>query len=173
MIRIIITFLCLLFPATAFAGSAAKEITGYRDIRVVFSPNAHKCGLKDGKIFSDHLSKKLADLGVKQRDDRNVVIRLGIGGAAFGLINGHCALGTDLSFQTILKAKNIVTKNARVRAAVDRLGAIPINLFNVESFAVEAQIETGSGTEKRVLVDEKVYEMIDLMADHFAKNRKP
>jgi hypothetical protein len=172
MIKVIITFLCLLFPTVAFSGNVTKEIKGYRDIRVVFSPNAHKCDLKDAKAFSGYLAKKLAGLGIKKRDDSIVVIRLGVSGASFGLIKGHCALGTDLSFRTILKAENIVTKNDRVRAAVDRLGAFPINLYNIGQFGVEARVETGSGKEKRVLVDEKVFEMLDRMVERFAKARK-
>ena len=171
MTRGIITLLCLLFPVTAFAGNAIKEISGYRDIKVVFSPNAHTCDLKDTKKFTEHLSKKLASLGIKKSKESIVVARLGIGGSSFGLIKGHCAVGTDLSFQTILQSENIVTKNKDVRAAVDRLGAFPVNLYSIGQFAVAPREESVTRGKTLNKVDQKIFQMIDHMADKIAKGK--
>ena len=172
MKKVIITFLCLLFPTGAFAGNAIKEITGYRNIKVNFSSTAESCDLNDTKKFTDHLAEKLAKLGIKQRNDSVVVARLDIGGESFGLIKGHCALGTELTFRTILKSDNIATDNSNVRKAVDRLGAFSVDLYNVDLFAVEARVVSGGGPEKRILVDEKVLEMIDYMANKIAEGKK-
>ena len=98
--------------------------------------------------------------------------RLDIGGESFGLIKGHCALGTELTFRTILKSDNIATDNSNVRKAVDRLGAFSVDLYNVDLFAVEARVVSGGGPEKRILVDEKVLEMIDYMANKIAEGKK-
>jgi len=171
MIRGIITLLCVLFPATAFAGNAIKEISGYQKIDVVFSQNAHTCDLKDAKKFTEHLTKKLASLGIKQNENSVVVARLGIGGSSFGLIKGFCAVGTDLSFQTVLKSNNIVTKNQDVRAAVDRLGAFPVNLYSIGQFAVAPRVESVTAGKKQNKVDEKIYQMIDHMAEKIAQGK--
>lgn len=172
MTKSIIALLCLLFPVTAFAGNAIKEISGYRDIKVVFSQNAHTCDLKDAKKFTEHLSKKLASLGIKKSEKSIVVARLGIGGSSFGLIKGHCAVGTNLSFQTILQSENIVTKNKDVRAAVDRLGAFPVNLYSIGQFAVAPREESVTAGKTLNKVDQKIFQMIDHMADKIAKGKK-
>ncbi len=157
--------------ATALAQSVPQEITGYRAIDVTFSANAHKCNLKDSEMFTARLRDRLSEIGIEHSDQSIVVARIGVTGFRYGLLGGTCASQTQLTFQTVLRAENIVTDNPAVRRAVDRLQVLPIILYDIGSIGVQPQTEPDQGGPS-VTSRDAVFEMIDSLVERFDQDRK-
>lgn len=127
--------------------SVPKEILGYKDLSVSFSKSAGDCNLKDATVFADRLKDKLAGIGIAQRDDVYNAVNLGVSAQRFGVVGGHCVTLVELSFHAALGKDNIVTSDARVKNAVDRLGVIPLVLYKDGEFAVQPQTQPAAGGE--------------------------
>ena len=89
---------------------------------------------------------------------------------AFGLLNVECALYTQMTFSTVIPAENITGVDETRRKILDKVGALPVVIWESNSYAVAAR--TGEDVEdadrQPVL---KLMTMIDLMTEHLAKQR--
>ena len=166
----VLTLLALAVPATAFAQSVPREIRHFKNITVGFSENAHRCNLTDAQVFIDHLAQRLSEMGVPQNDSSDIFVVVGISGMRFGVLGGHCATNTQLTFQTILTASNIVTNDPQVRAAVDRLGQFPVVLYESSMFGVQPQSQPSAGGPSVTSRDASLG-MIDTMISEFIHAR--
>ena len=168
-----LTFLLIsiLFSSPAFSDNLPKEIWGYRDTVVTFSMNAEKCNLKDDAQFKTRLREKLNSIGIKQTDETNLVAILSISATGVGVLNTQCASNIQLSFASVLRADNIVTDNERTRRIVDRLGQIPIIVYQIGMFGVQSMQQPAAGGESKD-AQKAVIDMIDKMVTRLAKDRK-
>ena len=166
----VLTLLALAVPATAFAQSVPKEIRDYKSIRVGFSQNAHNCNLTEAEVFATHLAQRLAEIGIPQNDNSDVFVVIGISGVKFGMLGGNCATNTQLTFQTVLMAANIVTNDPEVRAAIDRLGQFPVVLYERAMFGVQPQTQPSAGGPSTTSRDASLG-MLDKMVAGLAEAR--
>ena len=163
---------CLVsFGAAAQGTGVPKEIVGYRNIEVTFSKSAAECNLTDGKMFEDRLRRKLADLGISQREDMYSMVGLNINARPFGLLDAQCVTRVEVVFQTLLGKDNIVTSDQRVRQLVDRLGVVPITYYKDGAFAVQAQTQPAAGGES-TKAQEAALEMIDTIVERLKEKRQ-
>ncbi len=167
----VLTLLALAVPATGFAQSVPQEIRDVREITVTFSENAHKCNLTDGKMIAERVRDRLIEIGIPQRQNSDVFVVLGVSGVKFGMLGGNCATNAQLTFQTILRAENIVTDDPEVRAAIDRLGQFPVVLWERGIFGVQPQTQPSAGGPS-VTSRDAVLKAIDDMVATFAEARQ-
>jgi hypothetical protein len=158
--------------SSAFAASAVKEISGFNTIKAEFTRNAEKCGFESLEPFERRLRKDLEAVGVTQNSESIVEVGLEIGGIVYGAANSQCAVNVSLDFRTTLTADNITTNNRAVRAAVDRLGAFPISLYKVGSFAVSTTLYTVYDNRNITQAEAAVLKMIDRLVTRFEEARK-
>lgn len=142
MRHLILTCALCVFTTGAFAQtSIPKEIVGYNKIAVTFSEDAKKCNLEDPTAYKMRLGEKLAGIGIKQNDQSVMTASLVVSGQKFGATGGYCVSLVELSFQTALSKDNIVTGDKNVRRAVDKIGIIPIIVYERGMMAVQPQTE--------------------------------
>jgi len=170
MLRIIVLMMSLVPLAPAFAGNVTKELNGYNGLSVSISENAAKCNLTDSAVFSDYLREKLHDLGLKNNPNSMVHVALGISGMTFGLLGAQCVTHTQVSFNVLLRAENIVTDNQTARAAIDRLGEVPIKLWSHSAFGVTPLSQPAAGGKSLAAYD-AVKSHIDLIVARFKKSQ--
>lgn len=156
----------------AFAETAASEITGFSKLKVNFTKNAQKCGFQSLEPFERNLRKDLAAIGIRQSESSIIELDLEIGGINYGALETQCAIDVSLDFRTTLRASNIVTDNAAVRQAVDRLQAFPVSLYNVGAFAVETTLYTVADGRNVTKAEAKVLEIIGHLVKRFDEERK-
>lgn len=154
--------------AAAQESGVAKELAGYRDVSVAFSESAGDCNLKDSGLFANQLKDKLAEIGIKQRDDVYSVARLGISAQKFGV---ECVTLVELTFEGKLSKDNIVTSDERVKATVDRLGIIPLVIYKDGEFAVQPQSQPAAGGESTTS-QEAALGMIEDLVDRLKARRQ-
>ena len=170
MLRIIVLMMSLVPLAPAFAGNVTKELNGYNGLSVSISEIAAKCNLTDSAVFSDYLRGKLHDLGLKDNPNSMVHVALSISGTTFGLLGAHCVTHTQVSFNVLLRAENIVTDNQTAREAIDRLGAFPIRLWSHSAFGVKPLSQPAAGGKSLAAYD-AVKNQIDLIVARFKKSQ--
>lgn len=154
--------------AAAQQGGVAEELNGYRNLAVNFSKHAGDCNLKDPGLFEGRLKDKLAEIGIEQRDDVYAMARLGISAQKFG---AHCVTMVELSFHGNLGKDNIVTSDQNLKAAVDRLGVIPLIIYKDGEFAVQPQAQPAAGGESTTS-REAALGMIEDMVDRLKAKRQ-
>jgi hypothetical protein len=71
----------------------------------------------------------------------------------------------------VLRADNIVTDNERTRRIVDRLGQIPIIVYQIGMFGVQSMQQPAAGGESKD-AQKAVIDMIDKMVTRLAKDRE-
>jgi len=170
--KLLAASLVFLAAQPAFAESAAKEITGYYKLTVNFTKNAKKCGFESLEPFERTLRNDLAAVGVKQTDGSIIEIDLEIGGINYGALETQCAIDVSLDFRTTLQSSNIVTDNAAVRRAVDRLQAFPVSLYQVGAFAVETTLYTVADGRNVTRAEARVLDLIHHLVQRFDQQRK-
>lgn len=170
-VRKAIALLLIMFPiAPAYAGNVTKEIISYKSISVGFSKNAANCNLTDEASLEGYLVEKLDELGLKENPNSQLHVALNVAGTTLGLLESQCATYTGLQFESRLRADNIVTDDAAVRAAVDRLGEFPIVLWTHSAFAVTTLPEPSAGGESFAAYD-SVKEQLDLIVARYKEQR--
>jgi len=170
--KLLAASLVLLIAQPAYAESAAKEITGYYKLTVNFTKNAKKCGFESLEPFERTLRKDLDAIGVHKTDGSIIEVDLEIGAINYGALDSQCAIDVSLDFRTTLRAENIVTDNPSVRRAVDRLGAFPVSLYQVGSFAVETTLYTVADGRNVTKAEARVLDFIHHLVQRFDKQRK-
>ena len=116
-------------PPAHGQSSVAKEIIWFHSAQASLSKSAAKCNLTDPNMFSSHLSKRLHAIGLPRNKNSRIVATVGIAATTYGFLSGSCAYNVTLQFQTFLGAEEIVTTDPRVRAALDRLGNLPVSIY--------------------------------------------
>ncbi len=170
MWRIFVLMMSLVPLTPAFAGNVTKELRGYNGLTVSISETAAKCNLTDSAVFSDYMGGKLDELGLKDNPNSKVHVVLGISGTTFGLLGAQCVTHTQLSFNVLLRADNIVTDNQTARAAIDRLGTIPIRLWSHSAFGIKPLSQPAAGGKSLAAYD-AVKNQIDLIVARFKKSQ--
>ena len=158
--------------ASAQQSSVPKEITGYKDIMVAFSPSAGDCNLKEAEVFKNHVKEKLAEIGIVQRDDLYSVVTLGISAQQFGAIGGHCVTNVQMAFQASLSNKNIVSSDPRLTSAMDRLQVIPITFYKDGAFSVQPQVQSSTSGAPSKASEEAALGMIDGIVERLKAKRQ-
>ncbi len=170
MWRMMVLMMSLVPLAPAFAGNVTKEINGYNGLSVSISETAAKCNLTDSAVFSDYLRGKLHELGLKDNPNSKVHVAVGISGTTFGLLGANCVMHTQVSFNVLLRAENIVTDNQTAREAIDRLGEFPIRLWSHNAFGVKPLSQPAAGGKSLAAYD-AVKNQIDLIVARFKKSQ--
>ena len=170
MWRIFVLMMSLVPLAPAIAGNVTKELNSYNGLTVSISENAAKCNLTDKAVFSDYLGGKLHELGLKDNPNSMVHVVLGISGTTFGLLGAQCVMHTQVSFNVLLRAENIVTDNQTARAAIDRLGEFPIRIWSHGAFGIKPLSQPAAGGKSLAAYD-AVKDQIDIIVARFKKNQ--
>lgn len=157
-------------PAAAPAETVSDEISGYRQIYVNFNDSAGTCNLTDDKMFADRLAEKLLEIGVNRYDGAGLDANLGISANAQGTLSTSCAWHVQLSFIAVLPAEAIQTSAPSLRAALDRLGDIPVMIYRRGRFGSVALSQPARGGPS-VTAQEAVLTAIDTLVEEFAKSR--
>lgn len=168
-------FLVLMFcfvPSTGFAENVVNGLSGYNNIVIDFTKNAAKCELEDAKDYAKHLEEKLSKLGISKQQDSSVRLRLELGGVPLGMLDGQCVVAANLSVATELQSKNVVTSDKQVRMAIDRAGSFDVTLFKAGAFAAASQVYTQVGGKSKSLVQWKLREIIERLANKLDEARK-
>ncbi len=116
-------------PPAYAQSSVAKEIVWFHSAQVSLSKSAAKCNLTDPNMFASHLSERLQAIGIARNKNSRIVATLGISATTYGFLSGNCAYNVTFQFQSFLNAEEIVTTDPRIRAALDRLGNLPVSIY--------------------------------------------
>ena len=162
--KFLIVIFCL-FPSTVFAESVVKGMNGYNKIVVDFSKNADQCELEGASAYVAHLRENLAGIGIDEKQDSNVRLRLKLGGTPLGLMDGQCAVAANLSVETVLEGKNVKARDRQVQMAIDRAGSFEVTLFNTGAFAVTSQVYKHIDGKSKSLVQWKLREIIKRLTE--------
>ena len=171
MRTVFLAALIALFATSAQATNLPKEVWAFRDVTVSFSKNAGNCNITDPDVYANRLREGLGGIGIKENPDVALVAHLAISANGIGPLNTQCTSQVNMSFQTVLRADNIVTDNERQRRIVDRLGVIPITVYQIGMFGVQSMSEPTAGG-KSMKAHEAVLQMIDKMIVRFGEARK-
>ncbi len=159
-------------PVVQAADSVAKELRGYRSLEVKLDDDAADCKLDTrDKDIRAHAVSAMEKLDLIETSDAQVDASLVVGNIAFGALNVECALHVELSFHTNIPAQNITGVNAETRAILDRLGSLPVKVWDRSAFGVAAQ----TGLNKEEAFEQayiRVNEMTDLLVDLIAEQRQ-
>ncbi|TQV71907.1 hypothetical protein [Denitrobaculum tricleocarpae] len=159
-------------PLAQAADLVAKELRGYRSLEVILDDDAADCALdvRDKEIRA-HAVSAMEKLDLIETPDAQVDASLVVGNIAFGALNVECALHVELSFHTGIPAQNITGVDAETRAILDRMGALPVTVWNRSAFGVAAQrgLTKEEAFEKAYI---RVTEMTDLLVDIIAEQRQ-
>lgn len=158
--KFLIVILCL-FPSTVFAENVVKGLNGYNKIVVDFTKNADRCELEGASAYVAHLRENLAGIGISEKQDSNVSLRLQLGGTPLGMLDGQCAVAANLSVETVLHAKNVRANDRQVQMAIDRAGSFEVTLYNTGAFAVSSQVYKHIDGKSKSLVQWKLREIIE------------
>jgi hypothetical protein len=169
--KLLAAALVLFAAQPALGESAAKEIRSFNKLKANFTKNAQKCGFQSLEPFERTLRKDLAAVGVQQSDASIIEIDLEIGGISYGALDTQCAIDVSLDFRTTLRASNIVTDNAALRQAIDRLQAFPVSLYEVGAFAVETTLYTVADGRNVTKAEAKMLELIGHLVQRFNDER--
>lgn len=169
--RILILIFCFI-PSTVFAENVVNGLSGYNDIVIDFTKNASKCELEDARDYAKHLQEKLSKLGISKQQDSSVKLRLELGGTPLGMLDGQCVVAANLSVATVLQSKNVVTTDKEVRLAIDRAGSFDVTLFKAGAFAAASQVYKHIDGKSKSLVQWKLREIIDRLANKLDEARK-
>jgi hypothetical protein len=167
---IIVMGLMVASPPSIAQTSVPKEIIWYHSVKVGFSKSAAKCNLKDPKMFASHLSKELEGIGIKRNPKSRVVATLSVSAKAFGLMDAQCAYNVIFQFQSLLNASEINVKDPRVNAALDRLGKLPISIYQDGVFGVV--VLKGLSADNPVTAQKQVLEVTTGLVKRFKAARK-
>lgn len=160
---------CLLAAgAQAQMSNVPKEITGYNEMAVTFSKEASKCNLEDADLFKAHLSDKLAAIGLRRSAESYAGVNLRITGQKFGF---ECVTMVELTFEGAIGKDNFVTSDERLKAAVDRLGVIPVIFYEEGRIAVQPQAQPAAGGESKTSEKAALAMIDDLVASLKAKRQ--
>ncbi len=159
--------LSIFFASPVLADNLPKEIWGYRDTVVTFSKSAGQCNLNDAALLKERLRVKLAEIGIKQSDETNLVAIISVSATGVGMLKTQCASNVQLSFESVLRAENIVTDNERTRKIVDRLGQIPIIVYQIGMFGVQSMQQPAAGGDS-MDAQKAVIDMIDKLVARLA-----
>ena len=116
-------------PPAYAQSSVAMEIVWFHSAQVSLSKSAAKCNLTDPNMFASHLSERLQAIGIARNKNSRIVATLGISATTYGFLSGNCAYNVTFQFQSFLNAEEIVTTDPRIRAALDRLGNLPVSIY--------------------------------------------
>ncbi len=159
-------------PVAQAADSVAKELRGYRSLEVKLDDDAADCALDTrDKDIRAHAVSAMEKLDLIETSDAQVDASLVVGNIAFGALNVECALHVELSFHTNIPAQNITGVNEETRAILDRLGSLPVKVWDRSAFGVAAQ----TGLNKEEAFEQayiRVNEMTDLLVDLIAEERQ-
>jgi len=161
--KFLIVIFCL-FPSTVFAENVVKGLNGYNKIVIDFTKNADRCELEGANAYVAHLREKLAGIGISEKQDSNVSLRLQLGGTPLGMLDGQCAVAANLSVETVLHAKNVRANDRQVQMAIDRAGSFEVTLYNTGAFAVSSQVYKHIDGKSKSLVQWKLREIIERLA---------
>jgi hypothetical protein len=169
--RFLILILCFL-PSTVFAENVVNGLDSYGKIVIDFTKNAEKCELEDAKAYTAHLREKLAKLGISEQPESKVRLRLELGGIPLGMLDGQCVVAANLSVGTILQAKNMVAPDKKIQMAMDRAGSFEVTLYKAGAFAAASQVYKLIDGKSKSLVQWKLRDMIDRLANRLDNDRK-
>lgn len=161
--KFLIVIFCL-FPSTLFAENVVKGLNGYNKIVIDFTKNADRCELEGANAYVAHLRENLAGIGISEKQDSNVSLRLQLGGTPLGMLDGQCAVAANLSVETVLHAKNVKANDRQVQMAIDRAGSFEVTLYNTGAFAVSSQVYKHIDGKSKSLVQWKLREIIERLA---------
>ncbi len=169
--RLLILIFCFL-PSTVFAENVVNGLDSYGKIVIDFTKNAGKCELEDAQAYTVHLREKLTKLGIAERPDSKVRLRLELGGIPLGMLDGQCVVAANLSVGTILQAKNYAAPDQKIQMAMDRAGSFEVTLYKAGAFAAASQVYKLVGGKSKSLVQWKIREMIERLASRLDEDRK-
>ncbi|WP_282609769.1 hypothetical protein [Pelagibius sp. Alg239-R121] len=160
------------FVSVAQANDVAKELRGYRNLEVKLDDDAADCDLdaRDKEIRA-HAVSAMEKLQLDERPDALVDASLIVSNIAFGLLDVECALHVELSFHTSIPAQNITGVDTETRAMLDRLGALPVTVWDRSAFGVASRtgLNSEEAFEKSYL---RVVELTDLLVDLLREQRQ-
>ncbi len=104
MLRVAAFILALCVTVPAMARNITSEVQYYRNVDVVFSENAHICGLKDPAPFVEQITKKLSGMDVPHNPDGVVDLVVTITARGSGLLKQNCTGHVLVQLQTILSS---------------------------------------------------------------------
>ena len=137
--------------------SVAKEVIWFRSVQTSLSKSAAKCGLNDPNILAIHLSQQLQAIGMARNPISRIVATLSIAAQSFGLLGAQCVYNLTFQFQSFLKVQEITTPDPRVRAALNRLGHLPVSIYQDGIFGVVVLSGSPDGSESmRIKVKEAI-----------------
>lgn len=94
--------MCVAVPATA--RNITSEVQYYRSIEIIFSENAHICGLKDPQPFAELAETRLSGMDVPHNPDGVVDLVITITARGSGLLKQNCTGHVLVQLQTILSS---------------------------------------------------------------------
>ena len=149
-------------PSAYAQNSAAKEIIWFRAAKVGLSPGAADCNLRDANFFASYLSDRLQAIGIARNSNSRLVATLSIAASGFGFLGSQCAYNVTFQFQTVLMPHEINTPDPRVRAALNRLGHLPVSIYQDGMFGVVA---ISGSSDRPNSVEKKVNEAISALTE--------
>lgn len=137
--------------------SVAKEVIWFRSVQTSLSKSAAKCGLNDPNILATHLSQQLQAIGITRNPKSRIVATLSIAAQSFGILSTQCVYNLTFQLQSFLNAQEITTPDPRVRAALSRLGHLPVSIYQDGIFGVVVLSGSPDGSESmRIKVKEAI-----------------
>ncbi|UUX48456.1 hypothetical protein NUH88_13675 [Nisaea acidiphila] len=168
----------LLAALAAISGKAeaveavAKELVAYKESKIVFDSKTKKtCNLeKSLKDFQDHLDAALISLGINDSEESGLVAVLLISNEAFAIRKSHCAIYVSLSFQTRIPAEMFTRLTDGQKAALERIGSLPVSIWSASAMAVAPLIEPSEGGESD-MAQKAVIRLTDAIVDLLRNQR--
>ncbi|MEM7170278.1 MAG: hypothetical protein AAF530_08905 [Pseudomonadota bacterium] len=110
--KILIPFIAAcLMSLPAMARDITSEVQYHKDIKVLFSPNADKCGFKDEAPFMELAKEQLDKMDVPYNPDGLTTVVINITASAGGFLDQSCIAYASLRLQVDFKS-NFFNQNA-------------------------------------------------------------
>lgn len=100
MMRLFIVLSALVAAWPAAARNITSEVQYYRNIDVIFSENAHVCGLNDPAPMSDLAKAQLSAMDVPHNPDGLVDVVILVTARASGLLEQSCTAYVEVQLQS-------------------------------------------------------------------------
>lgn len=163
---------------SAVAGEAkaveaiARELNAYNESMIVFDTKSKKTCNIEGKAkeYQDHLDAQLISLGIKDDDDSGLAAVLLISSQNFAIAGSHCAIHVDLSFQTRIPPEMFTRLTDAQKAALQRIGSLPVSIWSASAMAVVPLTQPSSGGESD-MGQKAVIRLIDAIIDLLRSQR--